>query len=71
MKNTKTDEKRTLILSLSEREEFLKQEDWMQMPATGAFISQHGSTVAKSSSGWKDLLKTIKTSSGKDNTINV
>ena len=34
-------------------------------------VTQVGSTIGKTSEGWRDLLKSIKKGSGRGNTINV
>ena len=35
-----------------------------------SMVTQAGSTLSKTSDGWKDLLKTVKKGSGRGNTIN-
>ena len=37
--------------------------------STPEFVSQHGSTLSKTSDGWKDHLNAIKKNSGRNNTI--
>ncbi len=69
MKSVETQEVKEMILSLKERDELLETGKWIQMLSTANFISQSGSTLAKTSDGWKDILKTIKGGSGKSNTI--
>lgn len=69
MINKNTGEEKEMILSLSEREELLATGEWDQKLSTAKFISQHGSTLSKTSDGWKDLLGKVKEGSGKGNTI--
>ena len=71
MKNNKTGEVKTVILTLSEREEFLKDPDWTQCLATPGIVSGVGGVLSKTDDGWKDVLKSVKKASGKSNTINV
>jgi len=71
MINNKTGEEKEMILSLAERDQFLSSGEWKQKLTTAAFVSQTGSTISKTSSGWKDLLGRIKKGSGKGNSINL
>lgn len=71
MKNVKTGEVKEMILSLSERSALLETGEYTQELATPNFVSMTGGTLSKTSGDWKDLLKTIKKGSGRNNTINV
>jgi len=71
MKRKDTGEEKTMILSLSEREEFLKDENWFQKPCFSGFVSSNGGALSKSPEVWRDILRTVKKNSGKNNTINV
>lgn len=73
LKNVKTGEIKDEIISISEMEEKTKSGDFVQIFSGKrmSIISQHGSTISKTSSDWKDHLKQIKKGSGKDNSINV
>jgi len=70
MKNVATGEIETMILSLAEREEILKSGKYIQELSVPNFVTMTGSTLGKTSSDWKDLLKKIKKGSGRNNTIN-
>lgn len=69
MRNEETGEEKEVVVSIATMEE-MKKEGWTQVH-TGApgLISQHGSTISKTSDGWKDVLGAIKKGSGKGNTI--
>lgn len=69
-RNKETQEEKEFILSLSEREEMIKQGEWEQMLSRPLLVSQVGSTLGKTSDGWKEHLRRVKKVSGKDNTIN-
>lgn len=69
MKNVETGEVKEMFLKISEKEAMVESGEWVQVLAPLNIISQHGSTIAKTSDGWKDLLKTIKKNSGSGNTI--
>lgn len=71
MKNVKTGEVKEMILSLSERAALLETGEYTQELATPNFVSMTGGTLSKTSGDWRDLLKTIKKGSGRNNTINV
>lgn len=71
MKNIETGEISTMVLSLSEREQLLDSGKYIQQLATPQFVTQAGGTLSRTSSDWKDLLKTIKKGSGRNNTIKV
>ena len=69
MINKETGEEKDMILSLSEREEFLASGEWTQKLATARLVSQVGSTLSKTDDGWKEVLKKVKKSSGRNNTV--
>lgn len=72
MRNKESGEEKTMILSFSEREEFLEQNtDWEQAPSTPRIVSGVVSPLRRTDDGWKDTLRAIKKGSGKSNTINV
>ena len=67
----KTKEEKEIFCTLAEREEMLKSGNYEQKITIPQFITQHGSTLNKTSDGWKDVLKGIKKGAGKGNKINV
>lgn len=69
MKHKQTGEVVEMFLSLKERDELLEAGEYEQVLTTPSFISQHGSTINKTSDGWKDVLKKVKSGSGRQNTI--
>jgi hypothetical protein len=70
MINKVTGERKDMILTLSEREDILASGEWTQALSTGVgFVSQHGMTVNKAGDGWKDVLKKVKSGSGRGNTV--
>ena len=69
MKNLETEQVVTVVLSLAEREDMLSTGEWTQLLSAPNFVSQHGSTFGKTSGDWKDLMKSIKKGSGKNNTV--
>lgn len=69
MINNKTGEEKEMSLTFAERDQLLSSGEWKQKLTTAAFVSQTGSTISKTSSGWKDLLGKMKKNSGKGNTI--
>ena len=67
----KTQETFEEFMTYNELQEKLKKDpDLVHMLSTPAFVTQSGMTINKTSDGWKDVLKKIKTGSAKDNTIN-
>jgi hypothetical protein len=70
MINIETEEEQEMVLSLTEREELLNSGKYKQKLSTAKFISQHGSTLSKTSSGWKDLLGKMKKNNPRSN-INI
>ena len=70
MINIETEEEQEMVLSFAEREELLNSGKYKQKLSTAKFISQHGSTLNKTSSGWKDLLGKMKKNNPRSN-INI
>lgn len=62
-----TNEEIEMVLSLSEREQVLATGEYKQKLSTAKFISQHGMTVNKAGSGWKDVLGKISKGSPRNN----
>lgn len=60
-----------MLLTLAERDEFLKDPDWEQQLAAPTFATQPGGTLSRTSGDWRDLLKNMKKHTGKGNTIKV
>ena len=72
MRNKETGETRDMILSLSEREQFLTDNPgWDQAPATPLLVSGVKTALRQTDDGWKETLREIKKTSGRSNTINV
>ena len=72
MKNTTTGEVTEMLLTVAKRQELLDTGEWAPVVTTPPIISQHGSTLGKTSGDWKNHLERIKkTSSKKGNSINV
>jgi len=69
-KNKETGEITEESMTYSERELYLEKNPHLSVIIRGGHIvSGTGSTIGKASDGWKDLLKGIKSGSGKSNTI--
>ena len=62
-----TNEEIEMVLSLSEREQLLATGEYKQKLSTSKFISQHGMTINKAGSGWKDVLGKISEGSPRNN----
>ena len=61
-----------MIISISKMEEMTKSGEWEQVHTkTVELITHTGNIINKTSGGWKDLLKSIKKNSGRNNTINL
>ena len=67
MINLRTNEEKDMVLSLAEREELLATGEYKQRLATSKFISQHGMTINKAGSGWKDVLGKVSSGSPRNN----
>jgi hypothetical protein len=70
MKNTATGEITEMILTVAKRQELLDTGEWSAVVSAPPVISQHGSTLSKTSNDWKNHLERINRGSGKGNTIN-
>ena len=70
LRNNKSGEEYEVNCSYSDLEDYLAHPDIQQVIKAPSMITQHGSTIGKTSEGWRDLLKSIKKGSGKGNTIN-
>ncbi len=72
VKNKKTEEVVDINCPYAELEEFLREnQEWTRLLRMPATISGTVSTLRQAGGDWQDMLKKIKKSSGKDNTINV
>lgn len=70
MRNIETEEVKEMILSFSERDEFLKNNpEWEQCLSTPPLVSGVTSNLRRAGDGWKDVLNQIKKGSARDNTI--
>jgi hypothetical protein len=69
MKNKKTGEVKKMILSFSERDEFLKDKNWSQPPSTPLIVSGVKSAMRLSDDGWKENMRRIKKNAGPGNKI--
>jgi len=71
MKNKETGETQNMILKISEREEWLKNNPgWMQIITTAPrIVSGQGSLLSKTSDGWKEVLGRVKSGASKEHTI--
>ena len=65
--NDKTDETEDLFCTYEDLQKTLEKrgEPWRQVIGTPGFVTHTGNIVNKTSSDWKDLLKTVKKGSGK------
>ena len=71
MINKETSEETDMILSFAERESLLEAGEYIQKLSTGKLVTSVKGTLSMTSDGWKDHLKQIKNTSGRDNTINI
>ena len=71
MINKETGEEADMILSFAERDAFLATGSHTQKLSTGKLVTSVKGTLSMTSDGWKDHLKQIKKTSGRDNTINI
>jgi|VirMetMinimDraft_7_1064189.scaffolds.fasta_scaffold16864_5 hypothetical protein len=70
MKNIKTGEVKDMILTLTQREEFLASGEYEQFHSSPPKLVTHvGSIIGKTSGDWRDVLKKVKKESGRGNTI--
>jgi hypothetical protein len=67
---TETGEEKELMCSHATLKEKMESGEWEQVHKSAATIVTHvGGTLRQTSDGWKDILKTVKKNSGRDNTI--
>jgi hypothetical protein len=72
IKNKETEEVMDVNCPYAELEEFLREnQEWIRLLRMPATIGGTVSTLRQAGGDWQDMLKKIKKSSGKDNTINV
>ena len=72
VKNKETEEVVDINCPYAELEEFLREnQEWTRLLKMPATIGGTVSTLRQAGGDWQDMLKKIKKSSGKDNTINV
>ncbi len=70
MIHKETGDERTVLLSFSEREEWLKNNpDWTQKLVAPLLVREAKGALAKSPDSWKDHLKQMKKRSGRNNNI--
>lgn len=70
MVHRETDERKTMILSLSEREKWLEENpDWYQTLVAPLLVREAKGALAKSPDSWKEHLKHMKKTAGRDNKI--
>jgi len=61
LRNTKTGEIKEMLLTISKKEEMVASGEWEQIHTRApADVTHTGNIINKTSSDWKDLLKTIK-----------
>jgi hypothetical protein len=71
VKNKETDEYFEVFCSYDDLQNMLKEDSSISHVIQAPnMVTQTGSTLSKTSDGWKDLLKSIKKGSGRGNTIN-
>jgi hypothetical protein len=71
VRNKVTEEEYETICSWNELQELLEvNSDLVQGLSTAKFVSQHGSTIGRTSGDWRDLLKKLKKGSGANSNIN-
>ena len=71
MRNVKTGEVKTMVMKIAEKEALVEEGEWEHVISSVRLsaISQHGSTLSKTSSDWRNHLDNIKKTSGRGNTI--
>ena len=67
--NNKTGDTVSMLISISEKEKMVESGDWTQVVSAPNTVSQVGSNLSRTSSAWRDHLKSIKKTSGRTNTI--
>jgi hypothetical protein len=72
IRNTKTEERETVIMSYEALQEHLNENpDWVQVIGAPKLVSGVGGVLSKNSDGFRDVLREMKKTSGRGNTINV
>lgn len=72
IKNTKDGDEWEVVCSWDELQTLLDASpDLVQGLSTPSFVTQTGSTISRTSTDWRDLLKKVKRESGRNDTINV
>lgn len=72
IRNTKTEETDNVVMSFDALQEHLNDNpDWVQVITAPKIVSGVGGVLSKNSDGFRDMMKTIKSKSGRGNTINV
>jgi len=71
LKNKETEEYFEVFCSYDDLQNILKEDETLSHVIQAPnMVTMVGSTLGKTSEGWRDLLKSIKKGSGKGNTIN-
>ena len=72
IRNKKTQETFDELMTYSELQEKLKNDpDLVHVLSTPSFVTQTGGTLSRTDDGWKDVLKKVKSGSGRGNNIKV
>ena len=72
IRNTKTEETENVVMSFDALKSHLEDNpDWVQVITAPKIVAGGGGVLSKNSDGFRDMMKTIKSKSGKGNTINV
>lgn len=72
LKNKETEEYFEVFCTYDDLQNILKEDETLShVIQSPNMVTMVGSTLGKTSEGWKDLLKSVKKGSGKGNTINV
>ena len=72
LKNKETEEYFEVFCSYEDLQNILNEDSTLtHIIQAPKLVTQVGSTIGKTSEGWRDLLKSIKKGSGRGNTINV
>lgn len=72
LKNKETEEYFEVFCTYDDLQNILKEDETLShVIQSPNMVTMVGSTLGKTSEGWKDLLKSVKKGSGKGDTINV
>jgi hypothetical protein len=72
LKNKETEEHFEVFCTYDDLQNILKEDESLSHVIQAPnMVTMVGSTIGKTSDGWKDLLKSIKKGSGRGNTVNV